>query len=219
MKWGRVWHKPNYLSLFAAIQTAGFSSFASGEAGASSSQQPNSTPEFTYTGVSTSETMWMVVQVIFFLIIIIGLFFLIIKFLSRKNKTLFGRSLRSLGGVPLGPNKSIQVVEIGHSLYIVGVGDNIQLLEKVDNEEEVAYISEMLTSSNSMGVASFQTFSGWLTKLRKKQPEVEELDTDLSDASFQEIFHNKMHHLSDRKKMVEEVLMEDKNKDRLNDKQ
>lgn len=191
----------------------------SGEAGASSNQQPNSTPEFTYTGVSTSESIWMVVQVIFFLIIIIGLFFLIIKFLSQKNKILFGRSLRSLGGVPLGPNKSIQVVEIGRSLYIVGVGDNVQLLEKIDNEEEVAHISDMLTSSNSIGAASFETFSGWLSKLRKKQYVVEEPETDTTVASFQEIFHNKMHHLSDRKKMVEEILMDDKNKDRLNDKQ
>jgi flagellar protein FliO/FliZ len=215
----RLVTKLNLILNLTFIQFAGFS-MVGREAGASSNQEPNTTPEFTYTGVSSSETVWMIVQVIFFLILIIGLFFLIVKLLSQKNKKIFGRSLRSLGGVPLGPNKSIQVVEIGRSLYIVGVGDNVQLLEKIDNEEEVAYISDMLTSSNSMSVASFQTLGGLLTKLKKKKAVVEEMETDeTAAASFQEIFHNKMHHLSDRKKMVEEILMDDKNKDRLNDKQ
>ncbi|MEK3722175.1 flagellar biosynthetic protein FliO [Paenibacillus sp. FSL H8-0034] len=160
----------------------------------------------------------MIIKVIFFLILIIGLFFIIIKFLSQKNKFLFGRSMRSLGGVPLGPNKSIQVVEIGRSLYIVGVGENVQLLEKIEDEDEVSYISEMLNSSNAKTAASFETLTGWVSRLRKKQSIIEESDEEVT-ASFQQIFHNKMHHLSDRKKMVEDLLMDDKNKDRLNDKQ
>jgi flagellar protein FliO/FliZ len=110
----------------------------------------------------------MVVQVIFFLILIIGLFFVIIKFIAKKNKYLFGRSLRSLGGVPLGQNKSLQVIEIGRSLYIVGVGDNVQLIEKIDDAEEVAYLTEMLSTSGSATV-NFESVSGWLGKLRKKR--------------------------------------------------
>ena len=50
---------------------------------------------------------------------------------------MFGNSIRSLGGVPLGQNKSIQIVEIGHSLFVVGVGENIQLLDKIIDADEV----------------------------------------------------------------------------------
>ena len=68
------------------------------------------------------------------------------RYVAKKNKgTMFGNSIRSLGGVPLGQNKSIQIVEIGHSLFVVGVGENIQLLDKIIDADEVAYISELLT--------------------------------------------------------------------------
>ncbi|MFD0680140.1 MULTISPECIES: flagellar biosynthetic protein FliO [unclassified Paenibacillus] len=199
------------------IQLAGFSIVCYGESGTAADKFPNDAPNMDYPGISTADTMWMVVKVIFFLILIIGLFFVIIKFLAKKNKFLFGRSLRSLGGVPLGPNKSIQVIEIGHSLYIVGVGDNVQLMEKIDDAEEVAYITDMLTVGSSNTV-NFETFSGWLSKLRKKQDDTIDVEESDITASFQQVFHNKMQHLSDRKKMVEELLMDDKNKDRLNDK-
>lgn len=199
------------------VQLAGFSILCYGESGAPSDKLPQDSAGLSYPGVSTADTMWMVVKVIFFLILIIGLFFVIIKFLAKKNKFLFGRALRSLGGVPLGPNKSIQVVEIGRSLYIVGVGDNVQLMEKIDDAEEVAYITEMLTMNHSSTV-NFETFSGWLSKLRKKQDDTIEIEDSDITASFQQVFHNKMQHLSDRKKMVEDLWMDDNNKDRLNDK-
>jgi flagellar protein FliO/FliZ len=200
------------------IQLAGFSMICYGESGAPPDQLPKDSPDLGYPGVSTADTMWMVVKVIFFLILIIGLFFVIIKFLSQKNKYLFGRSLRSLGGVPLGQNKSIQVVEIGRSLYIVGVGENVQLMEKINDAEEVAYITEMLTAGSSANTVNFETFSGWLSKLRKKQDDSVEIEESDITASFQQVFHNKMQHLSDRKKMVEDLLMDDKQNDRLNDK-
>ncbi|TDF98355.1 flagellar protein [Paenibacillus piri] len=201
------------------IQAAGFSMICFGESGASAEPLPADKPEFGYPGGSTADTMWMVVKVIFFLILIIGIFFVIVKFLSQKNKFLFGRSLRSLGGLPLGPNKSIQVVEIGRSLYIVGVGDNVQLLEKVEDAEEVAYITEMLTNSSSMNTVSFETLSGWLGK-RKNKREQDDIQIEESDvtATFQQVFHNKMQHLSDRKKMMEQLLVDDKNQDRTSDK-
>lgn len=155
----------------------------------------------------------MIVKVIFFLILIIVIFFVIMKIIAQKNKYLMGRSIRSLGGLPLGPNKSIQVVEIGKSLYIVGVGENIQLLEKIHDEEEVALISEMMSSRPSLTGPTFESWGGWLRRLRRKHEVEEELDIEAT--SFQQVFQTKM---SDRKKMMEELLQQDKNSDRLNDK-
>lgn len=196
------------------IQLAGFSIVCYGEPGTPSDHSSKDAPDFAYPGADTAGTLWMVVKVVFFLIVIIGIFLVIVKFLSQKNKSLFGRSLRTLGGVPLGQNKSIQVVEIGRSLYIVGVGDNVQLIEKIDDEEEATYITNMLTN-NSIGTPNFESLSGWWNKLRNKQEQPE--DEDIT-ASFQQVFHDKMQHLSDRKKRVDELLMDDNNKDRLNDK-
>ncbi|UUZ97288.1 flagellar biosynthetic protein FliO [Paenibacillus sp. P25] len=138
------------------------------------------------------------------------------KFIAKKNRMLPGRSIRSLGGVALGPNKSIQVVEIGKSLYVVGVGQEVQLLEKIDNEADVAYLTEMMTSGPAVPGAGFETIGGLIRKLRSKsQPEEEEMELS---ASFQEVFHNKMQHMTDRKKRLEDMLLEDNKQDRLNDK-
>ena len=162
------------------------------------------------------DSLQMVGKVIFFLILIIGLFFVVIKMLARKNQySIFGRAVRTLGGVPLGQNKSIQIVEIGNSLYVVGVGDNIQLLEKIDHPDEVAQITELFTTNQSLN-PSLSSFGKGLSKLlyRKKEEE----DVELT-SSFQQVFHNKLQQrAADRSKRVEDWLMDEKNIDRSNDK-
>lgn len=198
------------------IQTAVFTAVCYGETSSNTTGSDLlDSPEKFYTGNSSADTFWMVIKVIFFLIIIIGIFLLIVKVISQKNKFSTGRSIRSLGGLPIGQNKSIQVIEIGNSLYIIGVGDNIQLLEKIDNEIEVALIKETMTSIQSFPGPSFESIGSWLKNLIKKRENEDEVEWS---ASFQEVFQNKMKHMSDRKKMMEELLTEDKKSDQLNDK-
>jgi flagellar protein FliO/FliZ len=164
----------------------------------------------------TFDTIKMIGQVMFFLILIIALFFVLIKFLAKKNQfSPFGRSIRSLGGVPLGTNKSIQIVEIGHSLFVVGVGENIQMLEKIDDPEEVAYVTELLTSAKS-DQANFLSVGKWIEKLRGSKREIEE-EVEIT-SSFQQVFHDKLQRVTTRNKNVEEWLSDQKQKDRLNDK-
>jgi flagellar protein FliO/FliZ len=164
----------------------------------------------------TFDAIKMIGQVMFFLILIIALFFVLIKFLAKKNQySPFGRSIRSLGGVPLGTNKSIQIVEIGHSLFVVGVGENIQMLEKIDDPEEVAYVTELLTSAQS-DQTSFLSVGKWIEKLRGSKREIEE-EVDIT-SSFQQVFHDKLQRVTTRNKNVEEWLSDQKQKDRLNDK-
>ncbi|WP_426447078.1 flagellar biosynthetic protein FliO [Paenibacillus sp. S-38] len=157
----------------------------------------------------------MILKVIFFLIIIIGIFFLIMKVLAKRNTWMAGRALRSLGGLPLGQNKSIQIVEIGSSLYVVGVGENIQLLEKIEDPAEVQSISEMMSTTQTFAAPGFESALGWLKKLRRNPVEEEEVDMT---ATFQQVFQNKMQGLAGRKQMMEEMMNQDSNAERLNDK-
>ncbi len=71
----------------------------------------------------------------------------------------------------------------------------------------------MMTAGPAMTEPAFESFGGWLKKLRQK-PEVEE-ELDIEATSFQHVFQTKM---TDRKKMMEELLQQDNNSDRLNDK-
>jgi len=157
------------------------------------------------------ESFVMIVKVCFVLAIVIILFYMIIKILAKRNRMLgSGQSIRSIGGVPLGQNKSIQIVEIGHCLYLVGVGENIQLLEKIDDPDEVAFLTEMLTNKSSN--AQFVTFGEWFKKVRSK-PKVDEEDVT---ASYQQVFYDKMQNSMNRKKRFEDILQE-KQTERLND--
>jgi flagellar protein FliO/FliZ len=162
------------------------------------------------------DSIKMIGQVIFFLILIIALFFVLIKFLAKRNQySPFGRSIRSLGGVPLGQNKSIQIVEIGHSLFVVGVGENIQMLEKIDDADEVAYVTELLISAQTEQT-SFASLGKWVERLRGSKKDVEE-EVEIT-SSFQQVFHDKMQRMTSRNKNVEEWISDQKQTDRLNDK-
>lgn len=135
---------------------------------------------------------------------------MIMRVLAKKNRMIgSGQSIRSLGGVPLGQNKSIQIVEIGHCLYLVGVGENIQLLEKIDDPDEVAFLTELLTNKTSP--VQFPSVSDWVKKFRNKQTIEEEVTP-----SYQQVFYDRMQNSMNRKKKFEEILQE-KQTDRLND--
>lgn len=165
--------------------------------------------------LSSTSSFFMVIRVIGVLIFIIILFYVLMKYIARKNKgTMFGNSIRSLGGVPLGQNKSIQIVEIGHSLFIVGVGDNIQLLDKIIDADEVAYILEILQSSQDERMG-FNAISKLISKLPSRKVDVEE-EVEIT-SSFQQVFHDKLRRVTDRNKNVEEWLSDQKQTDRLNE--
>lgn len=171
--------------------------------------------ELSSNGSSTWDTFTMLLQVILYLAIIIGLFALIIRFVSKRNRISgFGHSVRSLGGVPLGQNKSIQIVEIGDALYVVGVGDNVQLLDKIDDAEEVANVSKLLQSRKD-SVDMLSTFGSWL-KRSVNRKEAEEEAEDITH-SFQQVFQDKLQQVSSRRQKVEHLMSSEKQKDRLND--
>jgi flagellar protein FliO/FliZ len=157
----------------------------------------------------------MVGYVIFCLILIIALFFIIIKVIAQKNRLMIsGRSVKLIGGVSIGQNKSIQVVEVGHTLFVVGVGDNVQLISKIEDAEEIEFIVDHMHIRGNKDFPTFQSLGKWFKSLKGQQHNAEE---DLS-TSFQQVFHDKMERISNRKQRVDELFHKDNELDRLNDK-
>ena len=50
--------------------------------------------------------------------------------------------LENLGGISVGQNKSIQLVRIGSRLYIIGVGDNVEMLQEITDESVIQEMME-----------------------------------------------------------------------------
>lgn len=157
------------------------------------------------------------ISVIFALALIIVLVVLVIKLLGKRNRMLTqGGAIRTLGAVGLGPNKSLQVVEIGDRIYLVGVGENVTLLDKITDAEELMNVQQAFENTASE-FAGLSTMFGNLVSRFRKEPasESEELD----ETAFHEVFHSQLQKMPNRKSQMEALLKDEgqQSTDRLRD--
>ncbi|GAE04786.1 flagellar biosynthesis protein FliZ [Paenibacillus sp. JCM 10914] len=143
------------------------------------------------------------------LAIIVALIVFLIRFLGKKNQSwMQGRSIRTLGAVGMGPNKSLQLVEIGGSIYVIGVGEDVRLVDKISDPAEVALIQAAFDQDSGIHNGALPPFIANLAaKLRKDKPSE---DIELEEtSSFHEVFESKLRSVPNRKEKVEELLRED----------
>lgn len=163
--------------------------------------------------LGSSNTLLNLLNVIIVLAVIIVLIVLLNRFLGRRNRTLMsGRSIRTLGAVGLGPNKSMQVIELGSSLYLIGIGENISILDKITDPDEVALIISAFEDESSNQI-NFLT--PLIAKVKVKlRGEVPSQEIELSESSsFYETLQAKLRSAPDRKEKMEELLRDDATKD------
>ena len=140
--------------------------------------------ESTAVGVSA----WEYVKIIFALIFVVALLYGVLRFLNSRNmKYQHSKMMQNLGGISLGAQKSVQIVKIGNSLYLVGVGDNVNMLKEItdDNEKET-----LIALYNEKQVQPIQgtPILGLLKKLQKRQP----VDHEIEDQDFKKHFADRL---------------------------
>ena len=78
------------------------------------------------------------VKVLFALVFVLGLLLFVLRFLNKKNMVYQQTpGIQNLGGVSVGPQKSVQVLKVGSQILIVGVGDDVRVLSEVKDAQEV----------------------------------------------------------------------------------
>lgn len=84
---------------------------------------------------NTTSLVGGILKTVFLLGLILVLIYLSLKLINKKNRLFHNSStLENLGGLSLGQNKSIQVIRVGEKIYLIGVGDNVQLLQDINDE-------------------------------------------------------------------------------------
>lgn len=79
-----------------------------------------------------------IVKMIFALFLVLVLIYVVVKLLSSRQKLNNRvRSLENLGGISVGHNKSIQIIRVGHTFYLIGVGENVELLQEITDKEVI----------------------------------------------------------------------------------
>ncbi|WP_419961636.1 flagellar biosynthetic protein FliO [Psychrobacillus sp. BM2] len=145
-------------------------------------ETPETTEETVSVGVSV--TAWDYVKMIFALLFVIALLYGLLRLVNSRNKTFQTNQLiNNLGGVGVGQGKSLQLMQVGNSIFLVGIGEDITLLkeitdpaeienltkiyeEKVDIGKSIPYISELIGRFREKGTSK--------TKSEDKKPSFDE---------------------------------------------
>lgn len=92
---------------------------------------------------SIGVTIWDFIKMIFATIFVIFLMYFILRFINKRNHGYkSSQIIENIGGTALGSNRSIQLIKVGKRLLIVGVGDSIQLIKEIEDEQEYKEILE-----------------------------------------------------------------------------
>lgn len=144
-----------------------------------------------------------IIRMIASLLFVGALLYFLLKFLNKKNQAYQkGHIISNLGGTSVGSNKSIQIVKIGSKLYIVGVGENVQLLSEITDSEEI----ERMLEDHNEAIESMLKPSDFLTKMKNIRGNSEK------EVSFIEQFKKQLNDMATTRKQLKNELqkMEDK---------
>jgi len=164
--------------------------------------------------VSSWGSVWDLLKVLAVLGLIIVLIVFVLRFLAKRGRGWgMNRSLRSLGGFPLGTNKSMQIVEWNGRIYVLGVGENITLLEAITDPEIVdALIAEHEAGLAGTGPALPEWLRKWTERNNLRNEETGSKSGG-SDSSFEKSLETRLRQLSERRQRAEELL-DDRSEDR-----
>lgn len=156
---------------------------------------------------NTGAMIFDIIKMVFALFLVLGLIYLLIKFLNKRNKLFHQvKALENLGGISVGQNKSIQIVRIGSKIYLIGVGENVEMLQEITDEEVK---SELLNKGYSTDFQSKNILTSFLqTKSKTDRDE----EVNQSQQEFKSLFARELKKLKQTRKQLihEQIEKEDK---------
>ena len=133
-------------------------------------------------------------------VFVIGLLVWLLRFMNKRNRSFDqNRLMTNMGGVPLGQHKSIQLVKMGNHYFVVGVGENVQLLREIDDPDEIADLLARTDQGNEVrkGILS-QLYTRFFSKTEKYPNE--------ETTTFSQVFSTQMAEIkSERKEQFEQL--------------
>lgn len=141
--------------------------------------------------------LWDYIKMLFCLLFVLGLLVFVLKFINKKSSTYQQNSLvRNIGGITVGPQKSVQLLHIGDKLYIVGVGEDVQLLKEIHDEEEVRQLVQYFNEKQSFATTK-PHFLELINKLKSNdKQEVESTNGDQSmNSNFKSLLNKRLNEM------------------------
>jgi flagellar protein FliO/FliZ len=108
----------------------------------------------------------------------------------------------------------MQIVEWNGRIYVLGIGDDVTLLESITEPELVA---ALLAEHDSVTANTGASLPEWLRKMtQRNNPQNEETSSKASSngTSFEQTLENRLRQLSERRQRVEQLLEDSRSGDR-----
>ncbi|MFD2333203.1 flagellar biosynthetic protein FliO [Cohnella sp. GCM10020058] len=159
---------------------------------------------------------WDMLWVLLVLLLMIGGIVMLLRFVGKRNRGWWiNRSLRSLGGLTLGTNKSMQVVEWNNRIYVLGVGENVQLLESITDPEVVAALIAQYDNADASAKSPVPPWlKQWLNRRGGNSGISKAVDNGPDTSSFEQTLEKRLRQLSERKQQVDHLLSDSRPADR-----
>jgi|GEM_PF-512605 len=125
--------------------------------------------------------------------IILIMIYALLKFLNKRNKS-FQKlgNLENLGGISVGANKSVQIIRVANKFYLIGVGENVEMLQEID---ESVIQDDWLTHNDNT-----TENKGMLDKILNSQSKT---SSQSKQSYFKQMFKKELNTLStNRKKLI-----------------
>lgn len=157
--------------------------------------------------VVEQNTFLIFAQMIVALILVVMLIYFLLRFIGKRSQSFRSTHvLQNIGGVPLGQNRSVQLVKVGERVLVVGVGEDIQLLKEIDNEQEIAKLIEQQQQSLDQLDQPINKLFDLLTNKKKSKPVVKTNNTDKD--SFKHLLSKQLDEVSRSQKKVHDAVRE-----------
>lgn len=160
--------------------------------------------------LSSGMSAWDYIKILLALAFVVCLLFIVLKLVNKNNKKYqSNQMLQNLGGVSVGQQKSIQLLKVGNSLFLVGVGDDVHILKEIIDEQEQQSLLKMHEDKQDLA-AQVPYIAELLTTLKnkvKKQP----VEASQKDDFKQELDKKLAQIKKNRQKQLNELNQKEKN--------
>ena len=138
-----------------------------------------------------SVTAWDYIKMIFALLFVVLLLYGLLRFVNSRNKTFqHNQLIQNLGGVGVSQGKSVQLLQVGNSLFLVGIGEDITLLKEIEDPEEIEKLTKIYEEKQDIGKTV--PYIAELVHRLKENVTSKSKSNEKKDPSFNETFQKKL---------------------------
>ncbi len=175
------------------------------------SDAPAETEPSLFEGDNEGVSFWgLVIRFLLALALVVVLIYVLLKLMNKfTSKQGQLNNLENLGGVSVGMNKSVQLVKVGTKVYLLGVGDTVELLTEVTDQ---AFIDQLMSNKQVPGADLFTKVTQSLQHKQSNSDDTSSSMNENSNDAFSTLFKGELEQMKNKQaKIRQDIKGHDRN--------